>query len=309
MSTETTHAGIADLIASLPHMIGATPQDATVVVGLKGGQVIVMGQIYHEGGEITEQLDKAMRVMVHRGQCDAVLCAAFGMSEAQAAWSAECAAQVAGQYGLRITAQVHVEPELRMYADEAGHWHELPTVAQSQLLAHEAATVPSPATSRAAIVAEWTHHGLVTIHDHDEEPAMRALAAILAGSPAEPGELGSLAGWLAMPAHRDDTVQVIAQLGDMTGHAPAIPAPVVTQAAAAAPATIQRGLRQACAALCAPASTQLLTIAAAHSYRHGNGMIARIQAEAAIATGGNVRLAQLLLHAITEGIRPPQTEN
>lgn len=228
MSTETTHAGIADLIASLPHMIGATPRDATVVVGLKNSCVVVTGQIYHEGGDITAQLDKAMRIMVQRGQCDAVLCAAFGMSEAQAAWSATCAAQVADEHGLRVVTQVHVEPDLRMYADESGHWHELPTVAKSQLLAHEAASVPSPAASREAVVAEWSHHGLVTIHDHDEEPAMRALAAILAGCPAEPGELGSLAGWLAMPTHRDDTVQVLAQLGDATGHAPAIPAPIIT---------------------------------------------------------------------------------
>lgn len=305
MSTKAMHAGIADLIAALPHMLGATPHDATVIVGLQAGRVMVTAQVYHEAGDVTAQMDKAMQVMSERAGCDSVLCAAYGMSQAEAAWSAECAAQAADEHAMRVVSQLHVEPDLRMYSDEGGHWHELPTVQQSELLAEEAASRPSPAASREAVVAEWTHHGLVTIHDADEEPAMRALVAILAGSPAEPDELGSLAGWLAKPAQRDDLVQVLAGIGSATEDTLAIPTPIIVQAATAAPATIQTGLRQACAALCTPASTQLLTVAAAHSYRHGNGMIARIQAEAAISNGGNVRLAQLLLRAITEGLRPP----
>lgn len=305
MSAKTTYAGLADLIASLPHMVGVTPHDATVVVGMREGQVVVIGQAYHQGEDITAQLDKAMRVMAQRAGCDTVVCAAYGMSEEQAATSAASATRIAETHGLQVAAQVRVEPDLRLYADQQGQWHELPTVAQSDLLAHEAANSPSPATSREAIVQQWNQHGTLSTRDCTKEPAMRALTAILTGLHADRDELASLAGWLSEPIHRDALIQALTHLADGAEYDAAIPAVIITHAAAATPETIQTGLRRACATLDAPCSTELLTAAAAHSFATGNGMHARIQAEAAIATGGNVRLALLLRLAITEGVQPP----
>lgn len=305
MSAKTMYAGLADLIASLPHMIGVTPRDATVVVGMRDGVVVVIGQAYHQGEDITAQLDKAMQVMAQRGGCDTVVCAAYGMSQAQANDSATTATRIADIYGLQVAAQVRVEPDLRLYADQQGQWHELPTVAQSDLLAHEAASNPSPETSREAIVAQWNQHGTLSTRDRTKEPAMRALTAILTGLHADTDELASLAGWLSEPLHRDALIQVLTHLDDAADYDSHIPASIITHAAAATPETIQTGLRRACGTLDAPCSTELLTIAAAHSYATGNGMHARIQAEAAIAIGGNVRLALLLRLAITKGVRPP----
>lgn len=152
-NTETHSAGIADVLASVPLMLGAIPRNATVVMAFKNQILVLTAQVHHGQGGITEALDKTMRVSAQHG-CDAVLCAAYGMNQEEAAWSAECAANAAEDHSLQIMAQVHVEPNLRMYSDAAGHWHQLPTVQESQTLAVHAANHPSPADSMEDLTAE-----------------------------------------------------------------------------------------------------------------------------------------------------------
>lgn len=133
---------------------------------------------------------------------------------------------------------------------------------------------------------------------------MRALVTILTGCCPVALELGALAGWLDAVEHRDELAHVLADLPN-PGQPLTIPAQIRERVSGADPETIRTGLRRACNALAAPVATQLLTIAAAHSYRRGNGMIARIQAEAAVVCGGNTRLARLLLFTVNAGIPHP----